>query len=97
MSDINPNTITICGIDGELNQQLQQEITELLELKGFRATVRIEAAERPHYLYDSIGHVNTAVNGRYRPAGEDVSTIALNGLFTVNELDGISYKLRGGK
>lgn len=101
MSDLNPNTITITGIDGVENQELLDLIATTLQAKGYRATVRIEHAQRPHYLYGSVKEVNEAVDPnpgyseRYKEF-EDPSMIALNGLFTANELDGISYKMRGG-
>lgn len=101
MADLNPNTITITGLDGVLNEELLKLITETLKAKGHRATVRIECAQRPHYLYGSVKDVDQAVNSNpgYSERGdtlEDPSMIALNGHFTVNELDGLSFKLRGG-
>lgn len=101
MSDLNPNTVTITGIDGVENQELSKLIAETLEAHGYRATVRVEHAKRPHYLYGSVREVNKAVstNPGYSERAsqlEDANLIALNGQFTVNELDGISYKLRGG-
>lgn len=101
MADLNPNTITITGLDGVLNQELLLLITETLRGKGHRATVRIECAQRPHHLYGSASAVEKAVSAnpgyseRHKEF-EDPCMIALNGHFTVNELDGISYRLRGG-
>lgn len=102
MSDLNPSTVTICGIDSDLNEEVSKLIAETLRARGHRATVRVERAERPHYLYGSVKEVNEAVdaNPGYSERAkefEDPSLIALNGHFTVNELDGISFKLRGGK
>lgn len=101
MLDLNPNTITITGIDGALNEELSSLIAEVLKVNGHRATVRVEHAQRPHYLYGSVKEVNKAVstNPGYSERAsqlENANLIALNGQFTVNELDGISYKLRGG-
>lgn len=102
MSDLNPSTITITGVDGKLNEELLKLIADTLQEKGYRATVRVECAQRPHFLYGSVKEVNEAVDStpggseRYKEF-EDPSMIALNGHFTVNELDGISFKLRGGQ
>lgn len=102
MSDLNPTTITITGIDGMENREIRNTIIEALQREGYRVTVRIEHAQRPHYLYGSLKEVNEAVdtNPGYSERSkrfEDPSMIALNGHFTVNELDGISYRLRGGE
>lgn len=102
MSDLNPTTITITGIDGMENREIRNTIMQALQREGYRVTVRIEHAQRPHYLYGSLEELNEAVdtNPGYSERStqfEDQSMIALNGHFTVNELDGISFKLRGGQ
>lgn len=100
MALLDPNTITITGLDDKLNEDLLKLINEVVHNRGFVATVRIERAQRPHYLYRSVQEMNDAVDanpGYERTKADNPAMIALNGHFTVNELDGISFKLRGGK
>jgi hypothetical protein len=90
MSELAPeNTITITGLDGSLNESLFKKISALLRQEGLVAVVRVEVAEKAHH-YDSEDL------GRHAPH-EDPRHIVLNGAYSVNELDAISFKLRGGQ
>ena len=89
MSELTPTTITITGTDGEINEMLFKRISAMLRHEGLRAAVRIEVAEKPHH-YDSKDL------GRYAEH-DDPSLIAMNGSYTVDELDSISFRLRGGR
>lgn len=89
MLELNPTTVTITGLDGDVNEALFKKISVMLRQEGLRATVRIEVAEKPH-------HYDSKELGRYAQH-DDPSLIALNGSYTVDELDGISFRLRGGR
>jgi hypothetical protein len=92
--------ITITGLDKELGQHIFKLVANALADNNVRGLVRVEHAERPHFLFASASQVDEAVGIRVGIGGEHSVVlnpgIMLDGHFTLEELDGISYKLRGG-
>lgn len=92
-------TITITGLDDEITQRISKLILNALEADGLQGHVHIEKALRPAYRFRSVEEVNAFLckcPARYID-GAFPDDIVLDGHFTLEELDGLSYKLRGGR
>lgn len=92
-------TITITGLNDELTQRISKLILNALEADGLQGQVHIEKALRPAHRFHSVEEVNAFLvkcPNRFID-GSFPDDIVLDGHFTLEELDGLSYKLRGGK
>jgi hypothetical protein len=92
-------TITITGLDDEMTQRISKLILNALEADGLQGHVHIEKALVPAHRFNSVEQVNaflTKCPDRFID-GSFPDEIVLDGKFTLEELDGLSYKIRGGK
>ena len=89
------STVTVTGYNEQHLAEISRAINSLLIERGYDVAVRIENAQQPHSFNENVSHIEQKAIDRYTES-TPVPTIALNGLFTVAELDGLSYKLRGG-
>jgi len=92
-------TITVTGLDDAITDRIAKLILNALEEDQLQAYVRVERAARPHHLWASLreaeGSYAEQKIGRFTSQC-DATNIQLVGVYTVDELDGMSYKLRGG-
>ena len=90
------STVTVTGYNEQHLAEISQAINSLLIERGYDVAVRVENAQQAHSFNQNVSHIEQKAIDRYTES-EAIPTIALNGLFTVAELDGLSYKLRGGQ